>query len=170
MPCSSPRLPHERKSAPLTSAVKAQRWAETETSGRIIVRKPPVTVTLNDRYLTTIPSVLLCAAACWTYVRVYFPFATGFFSKPAVARPKDHVHTSVHPPPPVSFVWIPSLSPVPPCGAHLSAYTTGTNSVQTNTLPIFLYKSCPKMRYLPTQPEQRVNRCTMGVGQTYSWG
>ncbi len=52
IPCLSLRLPHEGNSAALTSAVKAQGrwvcWAKTETSGCVMLRKLPVTVTLYE--------------------------------------------------------------------------------------------------------------------------
>lgn len=72
-----------------------------------------------------------------------FPLLLVFLAKPVVAGLGDHVGTSVHPPPPVSFRWIPSLSPVPPCATYPSAYTAATNSVQTNNLPIVYTNNIP---------------------------
>lgn len=66
-----------------------------------------------------------------------------FTAKPVVAGFMVHVGTSAHPPPPVFFRWIASLSPVPPCATYSSAYTAATNSEQTNNLPIVYTNNIP---------------------------
>lgn len=75
IPCLCPSSPHEGNPAALTSAVKVQGgwicWAETETSGYVMLHKLPVTVTPHEspvkRYLTTIPCVLICSGGLFSF-------------------------------------------------------------------------------------------------------
>lgn len=103
----------------------------------------------------------------WWFV---FLWLLAFSAKPWL---EGHVGTSVHPPPPVSFRWITSVSP---CAAYPSAYTAVTNSAQTNNLPIIYTNNIPICNVYPLCQMRREwtdapgggGRVTAGYKNAYS--
>lgn len=81
---------------------------------------------------------MLCCSL--DFCTCFSPFAFGFLASQSW---QDLRTTSVRPPPPVSFRWIASLSPVPPRATYPGAYTAATTLVQINSLSIVCMSNIP---------------------------